>query len=267
MNSNEARSIGRRFSAAADTYEVLATVQDRVAAELLAFIPEGIAPDHILELGCGTGLLTRRLLRRFPDTRIDAVDVSDRMIQHAQDSCGQCDRVTWHVSDIRHFQATHLYTLIISNASLHWVDDLAKALAQIARMLEPSGDFLFSIMLRGTLRELRESRKKAAPHKPPLRELPESDAVLQDVRGAGLVVTRHETQEYKISYRSAAAFLEAIHDQGVTGGALSRGKAPLTRREIENLIMEYEWQYHDQAGMVYATYKTLFVHARRGANA
>ena len=265
MNLSESQSVGKRFSAAADTYDVLATVQDRVAEELLSFIPDGSEPATILELGCGTGLLTRRLLKRFPVAHIDAVDVSSRMIQRAKESCGPCNRVTWHVADALRFSPVHTYSLIASNASLHWVADLTAAMRHFANFLTRHGDFVFSIMLRGTLAELRQSRQKAAPHKPPLRDLPEMADVLDAVHRAGLTLARSETQEYKITYRSAAAFLKAIHDQGVTGGLLSRGHIPLTRGEIENLIMEYEWHFHDQAGMVFATYKTLFVRASKGS--
>jgi malonyl-CoA O-methyltransferase len=263
MSNHEAKSVGKRFSAAAYSYEVLATVQDRAAEELLNFLPAEIAPPLMLEVGCGTGLLTRRLLRRFPNVLIDAVDIAERMIERAKEACGQSQRVSWFVSDTLQFQPARRYPLIVSNSSLHWLDHLPLGFEHLAKLLEPGGHLVFSIMLHGTLIELRESRKKAAPHKPPLRELPNADEVLQFVQQARLSILSSDIQEYKISYRSAAAFLRAIHDQGITGGTLSRSSKPLTRREIEDLIMEYEWSFHDDVGMVPATYKALFVHAQK----
>lgn len=263
MNNHEAKSVGRRFSAAADSYEVLAIVQDRVAEELVGFLPADATPSSVLEVGCGTGLLTRRLLKRFPNAHIDAVDVAERMIARAKNACAQSDRVAWFVSDTLHFQPMHRYPLIVSNSSLHWLDCLPLGLEHLAALLEPGGHLVFSIMVRGTLAELRESRKIAAPHKPPMRELPEAQDVLRYVEDASLSLLAADTQEYKVSYRSAAAFLRAIHDQGITGGTLSRARKPLTRREIEDLIMEYEWHYHDESGMVPATYKALFVRAQK----
>ncbi|MEH2081802.1 MAG: class I SAM-dependent methyltransferase [Nostoc sp.] len=40
---------------------------------------------RILELGCGTGELSLKILNRFPDTQVIALDYSPRMLQFAQD--------------------------------------------------------------------------------------------------------------------------------------------------------------------------------------
>lgn len=40
---------------------------------------------HILELGCGTGELSLKILNRFPDSQVIALDYSPRMLQFAQD--------------------------------------------------------------------------------------------------------------------------------------------------------------------------------------
>ncbi len=41
-------------------------------------------PKSLLEVGCGTGILTRRLAHRLPETQITAIDASPAMIQIAQ---------------------------------------------------------------------------------------------------------------------------------------------------------------------------------------
>jgi len=39
----------------------------------------------ILDVGCGTGYLTKLLLDRWPDARITAIDIAPGMIEYARD--------------------------------------------------------------------------------------------------------------------------------------------------------------------------------------
>jgi len=61
--------------------------------------------------------------------------------------------------------------------------------------------------------------------------------------------------EEKIRYDDAAAFLRAIHEQGVTGGKVSIGTAPLTRTELGQLVADYQ-ENHAYDDGVCATYET-----------
>ena len=58
-----------------------------------------------------------------------------------------------------------------------------------------------------------------------------------------------------IRYDDATAFLKAIHEQGVTGGRVSVGSAPLNRTEINRLAAGYQENYPYDGG-VFATYET-----------
>ncbi len=53
---------------------------DAVIAQL-----DGVRPSRIVDLGCGTGQLTRRLIERFPDATVVAVDLSPGMLARAAD--------------------------------------------------------------------------------------------------------------------------------------------------------------------------------------
>ena len=56
---------------------------DEMLDVLVRCIPANV--DRILELGCGTGELSLKLLNRFPTAQIIAVDYSPRMLQYAQE--------------------------------------------------------------------------------------------------------------------------------------------------------------------------------------
>lgn len=262
MKDSDVLSISRRFSAAADYYEPLATAQRQAAEELLMLLPSSAAPvGRILEIGCGTGIMTRLLVKRYPDANITALDISPQMIDKARRQALPRERITWLVADASSFESSRLYDLIVSNCALHWLRDPAAALRRLSKTLQPEGALCFAIMLDGTLAELHACRKNVAPHKPPLQSLPSAGHVLDWIRHAELRLTESRINKYRGEYRSAAAFLEAIHDQGLTGGPFSRSLSPLTRGELARLMNRYGNCFSTPQGNVYATYRVLFVRA------
>src|SRR5690606_1500505 len=73
-----------RFGRAAARYEAQAGVQARMAEARLAWGGARAAPAGIVEFGCGTGLLTRRLRTRFPDAGVTATDAAPEMLDVAR---------------------------------------------------------------------------------------------------------------------------------------------------------------------------------------
>lgn len=61
--------VGQRFKRSMLSYDANARVQKLVVERLETMITSvaGVRDGKILEIGCGTGLLTRRLKRDFPE--------------------------------------------------------------------------------------------------------------------------------------------------------------------------------------------------------
>ena len=251
------QSILRRFSAAAHTYHGHASVQQTIGERLAEMIDHDFEPSSILEIGCGTGVLTRLLLDIFPGTRICALDLSERMIEQARRYCGFSRRVEWQVADAAGFAADHPFSLIISNCALHWVLPIERAFKNLAPQLEPGGQLICSVMLHGTLQELHDTRLHVAPRKKPQHQMPSENEVMDGLVNSGLDILKAKVEPFEIAYNSAQAFLRAIHDQGLTGGAYSFAQHPLTRGELELLCRLYEKNYSTLGG-VRATYRAGF---------
>jgi malonyl-CoA O-methyltransferase len=246
--------IARRFSAAAGTYDRHARPQLALAQSVISMLPE-IYPEQILELGAGTGQLTRLLTERFPDVLIDAVDLAEKMVAHSQTKFHRFPQISWAVGDAQTWHGTDAYPLIVSSAALHWATDLKATCKNIYQNLEPGGFFSLGMMLKGTLKELHELRHEIAPEKTPLITLPTYEETKACLQAAGFHLERRKHSEEEILYESAAAFLKAIHEQGVTGGKVSVGNAPLSRTELSQLVADYQENYASDGG-VYATYET-----------
>ena len=122
--------IGPRFSAAAETYDRHARPQLALAQSVVSMIPE-LYPENMLELGPGTGQLTRLLTERFPEVPIDAVDLAEKMVQHSQAKFSKIPQIRWMVGDAQTYWGGDRYPLIVSSSALHWVTDLKKTFENI----------------------------------------------------------------------------------------------------------------------------------------
>lgn len=252
------RDIARRFSSAAEGYERNATMQRNVAAKLVTLIPE-VSPRTILDLGCGTGALTRSLAARWPEAKLTAVDSAEGMIAAMKRTCPQ---VHAYVADISCLMRNPVFDLVASSCALHWVSPFADGIARAADQLRPGGTAAFAIMLDGTLRELHEARREAAPDKAALAKMPTIQEVRSALSAVGLRLLTEEAADEALVFASPRVVLDSLRVQGLTAGHLARGSAPLTRGEFARL----EKLYTDNlsvSGGVTATYRVGYFIVRK----
>lgn len=95
---------------------------------------------RIVEVGCGAAALARRLLERFPNATVDAVDVDET--QYAKNLADPMQRLTFHMAEGQSLPfETDTFDLALMLKSLHHVpaSDMGLTLAEIARVLRPGG--------------------------------------------------------------------------------------------------------------------------------
>lgn len=257
------RSIGSRFTASSSTYDRHANIQDQVAVRVMDLIEGTPDFERILELGCGTGRLTQKICERFCAADITAVDLSEAMIDQAKIRFDVGVDVDWVASDICDYVTDEMFPLIVSSSSLHWVTPIDRAFEVIDRSIEPGGQIVLAIMLRDTLGELHDARLRVAPHKPPQSRLPKMDDVLNAGHRLGWETLHQSQSVFTVQYASARDLLVAIHQQGLTGGSVSRSHLPLTRGEIASLIKDYDSHYQDDRGQIVASYQVGFLRYRK----
>ncbi len=101
------------------------------------------APGRIVDLGCGTGQLTRRLRQKYPDAEIVGLDYSDGMLDQAAERIdGGAQLVQADAQQLPLRSATT--DLVVCTESFHWYPDQAAAAAGIAELLRPGGQLLIA---------------------------------------------------------------------------------------------------------------------------
>jgi tRNA (cmo5U34)-methyltransferase len=124
--------------------------------EVAGYLPE--QATDILELGCGTGALTLRVARRYPQSRLTAVDGSVEMIDVARRRLASEGGQVEFVESL--FEQLDLpstaYDLIVSNMSLHHVADKAPMYARLHAALRPGCLLVFGDELVGATPDIQE---------------------------------------------------------------------------------------------------------------
>jgi trans-aconitate methyltransferase len=103
-----------------------------------AAILEKLAPlagERILDLGCGDGSLTERLIER--GARVVGVDASPEMVAAAR-----ARGIDAHQMDATALTFENEFDAVFSNAVLHWIHDQDAVLTGVARALAPGGRFV-----------------------------------------------------------------------------------------------------------------------------
>ncbi|WP_174297713.1 class I SAM-dependent methyltransferase [Sphingomonas bacterium] len=114
----------------------------RDSYDWLADAADGTASADILDLACGSGVLLERLALRHADARLAGVDMSADELALAERRLGR-DRVVLHRSMAQDlaFLADGSTDVVLCHWALTLMQPVVPVLAEIARVLTPSGTF------------------------------------------------------------------------------------------------------------------------------
>ena len=186
-----------------------------------------------LDLGCHAGALGEEL-KSSP--KIGALFQSDLSAAMGKTAHAANNRPTICADEELLPFGPQSLDLVLSNLSLHWVNDLPGALAQIRLALKPDGLLLATLFGTETLKELRnvlidaevEIAGGAAPRVSPFT----------DVRDAGNLLTRAgfslpvvDTETITVTYSDMFKLMADLRAMGETNAVLERRRVP-TRRDV-----------------------------------
>ncbi|TCO72267.1 malonyl-ACP O-methyltransferase BioC [Marinisporobacter balticus] len=259
----------RRFSRNAKQYDQYAKVQKIMGDTLIAHIKNtGIDFENILEVGCGTGYVTRALKKHFKGAKITAVDIAPGMIEQVKATMN-CEEIEFICGDIEEMILDEKYDLIISNATFQWFNQLDHTLTKLIKLLDEEGILCFSTFGKNTFCELHQSFDKTKDLLKIKEDISAGQSFysleeLQEI--CKHVVTKNHfkkmemdaLEKYEYEYFNGCKdFLYSVKKIGANNSQNNRNK--INPDFIEKVIAIYDRDYLEN-DQVRATYNNLFVY-------
>jgi trans-aconitate 2-methyltransferase len=97
----------------------------------------------VVDLGCGPGQLTATLAARFPEAAVVGVDSSAEMITAAAEH--RSERVRFVQGDAINHQPDQPVDVVVSNATLQWIDGHLERLGHWLGLVRPGGVLAFQV--------------------------------------------------------------------------------------------------------------------------
>lgn len=102
-------------------------------------------PLKIIELGCGTGIATVNIKRRFPHAYLTCIDMSSEMLDMAKNKLKVFSNITFKQEDFTKYEFKEKYDVVLSFLSLMYLsgDEARQTLfRKVYNMLKPGGVFI-----------------------------------------------------------------------------------------------------------------------------
>lgn len=213
--------VAKRFGARAAHYDEHALLQREAAACLAAFVEEtgGLlkhptpgadepGSDLVVEIGCGTGLLSERLAPLAG--RYLATDIAPEMLERCRQRLGQLPQASFAVADGESITFDAPPAAIVSNLAAQWFSD---PVAGLRRLAEHTTCLAFAVPLAGSFPEWREAFLRMG-REPGLLPMPRANDLLRALTGIPGTRTRFKTESHTLRYANARAFADSFRNIG-----------------------------------------------------
>ena len=248
------------FSRAAERYDEVAELQREMGQRLLDRLELMlIDPKVILDIGCGTGVATMGLAKRYRKASVVALDFALPMLQQTRKRGSWLRRPRCLCADLEHLPlADSSVDLIYSNAAIQWSNDLGHTFSEFMRVLRPGGVLAFTNFGPDTLVELRMawSEVDGRSHVSHFLDMHDmGDALLH----SGFVEPVLDVDRMMLTYDKVDGLMRELKTIGANNVNQDRRRGLTGKRRMAAMREAYEKFRRD--GKLPASYEVVYGHA------
>ncbi len=232
--------VADNFSKSSKEYDDVALCQNYSAGRFAGMIADNVKPSRkvmrIMEIGCGTGFLTKTIMGLFPKASFTIVDISAEMIDVCKKNTSTIRKqhgidADFEVCDVSSNIIPGKYDLVVSSLALQWVEDeLSDILCRVGDVLADNGNIMFTTLVEGTFRRLKSSFERFGVEFPGPSLLTKSQLAEACGGDFGIVY-----EVYNDVYPTVLAFLEQLR----TTGAVNATGQPVKPGSLRKVIKDY----------------------------
>ena len=253
--------VRQAFDRAATDYDRVAVLQREVGNRLLERLDYmRLQPQTIVDIGAGTGHLSKALAQRYKQARVLALDLAPNMLRAARRNAGTVARLQRRQSFVcadteRLPLADQSTDMIFSNLTLQWCSALEMVFTEFRRIIRPGGMVLFSSFGPDTLKELRDSWATAddAIHVSAFIDMHDIGDVLMRSGFADPVM---DAERFTLTYPDVQMIMKELKLLGAHNAATGRNRGLTGKGRLRAMINAYE-SYRDK-GKLPATFEVVY---------
>lgn len=260
-NINKSR-VRKHFSVHASEYDRYAVVQQIVAKRLNSVLQEqSVRWSRALEVGCGTGLLSRQLLPLQPGQTLVLSDLAHGMCQSVQHQYQEAKVCGADAAALPFVDGA--VDLFVSSSVYQWLNDLPNAFAEIGRVLRPGGILALALFGEKTLYELRTSHQAVlGGERSHVQNFPAVSDIAAALADRFEVLDMHS--EFEIEWHAdVPGLLRSLKKIGAQNASKKRPQGLASRHVMQQMIAHYNHCYRSEQGIP-ATYEAIYLLARKG---
>ncbi len=234
--------VKNQFKKSLDNYEENAIVQAIMADKLIEHLPFQYF-SSVLELGCGSGLLTKKLIKKITYKKYYANDIVEKSKIYTDKIL---DDYVFLGGNAQRLQVNARFNLIISNAMFQWFSNLEKALLYYKGLMNKDGIIAFTTFSPDNFKEIKSLTGLTLEYKN-LEEI-------REILSKNFEILYLENFDYTMTFDNPLAVLAHMKNTGVN--ALSSKLWGI--KEVKDFCDRYKEAYPNLT----LTYSPIIVIAR-----
>ena len=244
--------VEQRFRRSRASYNDNARVQKMIVDRMVPMILSSVkrVPEKILEIGCGTGLLTSQLQRTFPNVDLYLNDLVEELCYHAA-TINQVPQTCCFPGDVEKLFLPLSFDLIASASTFQWFTTPEETFKKLSKRLEQRGVLVFSTFGKFNLREIRLTTGGGLDYR--------SKEELEKMLKPYFKIEGMEEELHTLEFDSPLAVLQHLKKTGVN---VSGDPTIWTKGRVDAFIRDYNARFAID-GKVVLTYHPLYFVCRR----